>query len=115
MRILVTGAAGFIGSTLSHRLLERGDEVLGYDNLNAYYDPKLKEARLARLTPIKGFSFVRAALEDRAAMEKAFADFRPQRVHVLFADFQGPDHFRGSHPARIRLQGQIERRKTLTN
>jgi len=85
MRILVTGAAGFIGSTLSHRLLDRGDEVLGYDNLNAYYDPKLKEARLARLTPKAGFSFVRAALEDRPAMEKAFADFRPQRVVNLAA------------------------------
>src|ERR1700754_1796689 len=85
MRILVTGAAGFIGSTLSHRLLERGDEVLGYDNVNAYYDPKLKEARLALLTPKAGFSFVRAALEDRAAMEKAFADFAPQRVVNLAA------------------------------
>ncbi|MET0230361.1 MAG: NAD-dependent epimerase [Rhodanobacteraceae bacterium] len=85
MRILVTGAAGFIGSTLSHRLLDRGDEVLGYDNLNAYYDPKLKEARLARLTPKAGFSFVRAALEDRPAMQKAFADFKPQRVVNLAA------------------------------
>jgi UDP-glucuronate 4-epimerase len=85
MRILVTGAAGFIGSTLSHRLLERGDEVLGYDNVNAYYDPKLKEARLERLAPKAGFSFVRAALEDRPAMEKAFAEFRPQRVVNLAA------------------------------
>ncbi|MET0230576.1 MAG: NAD-dependent epimerase [Rhodanobacteraceae bacterium] len=85
MRILVTGAAGFIGSTLSHRLLERGDEVLGYDNVNAYYDPKLKEARLALLAPKAGFSFVRAALEDRPAMENAFADFRPQRVVNLAA------------------------------
>ena len=85
MRILVTGAAGFIGSTLSHRLLERGDEVLGYDNLNDYYDPSLKEARLARLTPHGNFRFVRAALEDRGALEKAFADFRPQRVVNLAA------------------------------
>lgn len=85
MRILVTGAAGFIGSTLSHRLLDRGDEVLGYDNLNDYYDPSLKEARLARLTPHPKFGFVRASLEDRPAMEKAFADFRPQRVVNLAA------------------------------
>jgi UDP-glucuronate 4-epimerase len=85
VRILVTGAAGFIGSTLSHRLLARGDEVLGYDNLNDYYDPTLKEARLARLTPQPGFSFVKASLEDRPALEAAFADFRPQRVVNLAA------------------------------
>jgi UDP-glucuronate 4-epimerase len=85
MRILVTGAAGFIGSALSERLLARGDEVLGYDNVNAYYDPRLKEARLARLLPRQAFSFVRAALEDRPAMEGAFADFKPQRVVNLAA------------------------------
>ena len=85
MRILVTGAAGFIGSKLSERLLERGDEVLGYDNLNDYYDPRLKEARLARLAPLPGFSFVRAALEDRDALDAAFADFKPQRVVNLAA------------------------------
>ena len=85
MRVLVTGAAGFIGSHLSERLLARGDEVLGYDNLNAYYDPALKEARLARLTPQDGFSFVRASLEDRAALEAAFDDFKPQCVVNLAA------------------------------
>jgi UDP-glucuronate 4-epimerase len=85
MRILVTGAAGFIGSALSERLLARGDEVLGYDNLNDYYDPTLKEARLARLLPHAGFSFVRASLEDRPALERAFADFRPERVVNLAA------------------------------
>ena len=77
MRLLVTGAAGFIGSALSARLLERGDEVLGYDNVNAYYDPSLKEARLAPLLARPGFRLVRANLEDRAALEKAFAEFRP--------------------------------------
>ncbi len=85
MRILVTGAAGFIGSALSERLLARGDEVLGYDNVNSYYDPTLKEARLARLTPKAGFSFVRASLEDRPALERAFAGFKPERVVNLAA------------------------------
>ncbi|WP_440224139.1 NAD-dependent epimerase [Dokdonella sp. MW10] len=85
MKVLVTGAAGFIGSTLSTRLLERGDEVLGYDNVNDYYDPRLKEARLARLVDRPGFSFVRASLEDRPALEQAFARFGPQRVVNLAA------------------------------
>ena len=85
MRVLVTGAAGFIGSTLSQRLLARGDEVFGVDNLNDYYDPTLKEARLARLTSQRGFSFLKASLEERAAIDKTFADFRPQRVVNLAA------------------------------
>src|SRR5690349_8469729 len=85
MRILVTGAAGFIGSTLGERLLARGDDVLGYDNLNDYYDPTLKEARLAKLTPHANFRFVRGSLEDRSTLERAFADFRPQRVVNLAA------------------------------
>jgi UDP-glucuronate 4-epimerase len=85
MRILVTGAAGFIGSKLTERLIARGDEVLGYDNLNDYYDPTLKAARLARLTPLPGFSFVKASLEDREALEAAFDDFKPQRVVNLAA------------------------------
>ena len=85
MKVLVTGAAGFIGSTLAHRLLDRGDQVLGYDNLNDYYDVTLKQARLARLTPREGFDFVQASLEDRAAMEEAFDRFRPDRVVNLAA------------------------------
>jgi UDP-glucuronate 4-epimerase len=85
MRILVTGAAGFIGARLSERLLARGDQVLGFDNLNDYYDPALKEARLARLLPQPGFGFHRGSLEDRDAVERAFADFRPERVVNLAA------------------------------
>jgi UDP-glucuronate 4-epimerase len=85
MRILVTGAAGFIGSKLSERLLERGDEVLGFDNVNDYYDPRLKEARLARLLPRKGFTFERASLEDRDAVDRVFGEFRPERVVNLAA------------------------------
>ncbi|MFC5578044.1 NAD-dependent epimerase [Lysobacter niabensis] len=85
MRILVTGAAGFIGARLSEALLARGDEVLGFDDLNAYYDPRLKQARLERLLPHGNFRFVRGALEDRVAMGDAFAAFDPQRVVNLAA------------------------------
>jgi UDP-glucuronate 4-epimerase len=85
MRVLVTGAAGFIGSHLSLRLLARGDEVMGYDNLNDYYDPTLKQARLDRLTPHPNFRFVQASLEDRAALDRVFAEFKPQRVVNLAA------------------------------
>ncbi|QJR15667.1 NAD-dependent epimerase [Usitatibacter palustris] len=73
MRILVTGAAGFIGYHLAERLLRRGDTVVGLDNLNDYYDVALKEARLARLSPQPGFSFARANLADAAAMGSVFA------------------------------------------
>lgn len=72
MNILVTGAAGFIGSHLCHRLLARGDRVTGIDNLNDYYDVTLKEARLARLRANEGFTFVRGDIADRAAMPELF-------------------------------------------
>lgn len=71
--ILVTGAAGFIGSHVATRLLEQGHAVVGFDNVNDYYDPALKRARLARLAAHPGFSFVEASLHDRAAVDDAFS------------------------------------------
>ena len=85
MKVLVTGTAGFIGSTLSHRLLDRGDEVIGIDNLNDYYDVNLKIARLDRLTCRPGFTDIRCDLEDRDAIEKAFVTHKPDRVVNLAA------------------------------
>jgi len=85
MKILVTGSAGFIGSTLTLRLLERGDQVVGFDNLNDYYDVNLKRARLARLQVYPGFTEVRASLEDRTLLTNTFAHHRPQRVVNLAA------------------------------
>ena len=85
MKVLVTGSAGFIGAALSQRLLERGDQVIGYDNLNDYYDVNLKRARLARLQAQPGFTEVRASLEDRAALTATFETHRPQRVVNLAA------------------------------
>jgi len=85
MNILVTGAAGFIGSTLTLRLLARGDRVLGLDNLNDYYDVSLKEARLARLRAHAGFEFEKADIADRDAMTRLFAARRFDAVMHLAA------------------------------
>ena len=85
MRVLVTGAAGFIGMHVSQLLLGRGDTVVGLDNLNDYYDPRLKHARLARLTGLDGFSFVRMDVADRDGMATLFADGRFDRVVHLAA------------------------------
>ena len=84
-KFLLTGAAGFIGSHVAITLLERGDEVVGIDNLNDYYDPTLKDARLARLTGRPGFSFQQLDVSDRAGMESLFARHRFDRVIHLAA------------------------------
>src|SRR3972149_10976155 len=81
--ILVTGAAGFIGFHVARRLLQDGRKVVGLDNLNAYYDPKLKDARLAELAKLPGFQFVKLDLADRAGMAALFAQHRfPFVVHL---------------------------------
>ncbi|MFZ2507938.1 MAG: NAD-dependent epimerase/dehydratase family protein, partial [Steroidobacteraceae bacterium] len=85
MRVLVTGAAGFIGFHVASRLLGRGDAVIGLDNLNPYYDPSLKAARLAILMQQPGFTFARIDLADRAAMEELFVRAQCQRVVHLAA------------------------------
>ena len=85
MKVLVTGTAGFIGYHLAQALLARGDEVVGIDNVNEYYDVSLKEARLARLKNHFAFTEIRISLEDREAINRAFEDHRPQRVVNLAA------------------------------
>lgn len=85
MKVLVTGAAGFIGSSLVLRLLDRGDTVIGLDNHNSYYDPSLKEARLARFADHPAYTHLRADLADRVAIDHAFASHEPQRVVNLAA------------------------------
>jgi UDP-glucuronate 4-epimerase len=84
-KVLITGAAGFIGSHLSLRLLERGDVVVGLDNMNDYYDVRLKHARLARLAAHPAFEHVKISLEDRDAMARLFASGRFDAVVNLAA------------------------------
>ena len=85
MKVLITGAAGFIGNALALRLLDRGDEVVGIDNLNDYYDPSLKEARLARTQDHPGFTDIRIDLEDRQGIADLFAQHKPDGVVNLAA------------------------------
>ena len=85
MKFLVTGAAGFIGFYTARALLDRGDEVVSLDNLSPYYDVKLKKARLAQLEPRNRFTFVEADLADHDAVDRLFAEHKPQRVIHLAA------------------------------
>jgi UDP-glucuronate 4-epimerase len=85
MKVLVTGTAGFIGSAVAQKLLARGDDVIGIDNMSDYYDVALKRARLARLADHPRYSHTTADLADRAAIEALFATTRPQRVVHLAA------------------------------
>lgn len=85
MKILVTGSAGFIGSALTIRLLERGDTVIGIDNHNSYYDPILKEARLARFINHPNYFHLRVDLTDEIAIDRVFKMHKPQRVVNLAA------------------------------
>ena len=85
MKVLITGSAGFIGSALALRLLERGDEVIGIDNLNDYYDVSLKQARLARTDKHPAYTDVRMSLEDREGVAELFRTHRPERVVNLAA------------------------------
>jgi UDP-glucuronate 4-epimerase len=85
MKVLITGAAGFIGSSLALRLLERGDHVIGIDNHNDYYDPAIKEARLARHAGHPNYTHLRIDLSNRKAIDDTFRKHRPQRVVNLAA------------------------------
>ena len=85
MKVLVTGSAGFIGSALTIRLLERGDQVVGIDNHNDYYEPTLKDARLERHVNHRSYTHLRIDLADRTAMEDAFAEHIPQAAINLAA------------------------------
>ncbi len=85
MKVLVTGSAGFIGSTLARRLLDRGEEVIGIDNLNDYYDVKLKKDRLALISSHKNFTNVEISIEDTDAVFGIFEKYKPNRVVNLAA------------------------------
>tara|TARA_B100000787_G_scaffold38142_1_gene26986 strand:- start:6590 stop:7597 length:1008 start_codon:yes stop_codon:yes gene_type:complete len=85
MKLIVTGSAGFIGSSLCLKLLEREDDVIGIDNHNDYYDPQIKEARLARLLKKKNYKHYKIDLSDQKSLENVFKEHKPQRVVNLAA------------------------------
>ena len=104
MKIMLTGAAGFIGMHTTQKLLARGDEVLGVDSLNTYYDPALKQDRLAQLTKSSNFRFAHVDLSDAVQTQALFDQFKPQRVIHLAA--QPGVRYSLSHPQTC-LQNNI--------
>jgi UDP-glucuronate 4-epimerase len=96
--IIVTGAAGFIGSFVAAALLDRGERVLGLDSLNAYYDPALKQARLARLKSRNGFRFLQVDIADEAALKAALADALPHTRRIVHLAAQAGVRFSIEHP-----------------
>ena len=104
MKVLVTGVAGFIGSQAAGTLLARGDEVVGIDNLNDYYDVNLKLARLSRLRGRNNFHFEKADLADRREIERVFEEHKPDRVVNLAAQAGAPcvrESLRRFKPCRL--------------
>ena len=85
MKSLVTGSAGFIGSSLCIKLLERGDNIIGIDNHNDYYDPKIKDARIERLAKYSNYQHIKIDISDRKSLDKVFKDFQPYKVINLAA------------------------------
>ncbi|MAJ23540.1 MAG: capsular biosynthesis protein CpsI [Candidatus Pelagibacter sp.] len=85
MKIIVTGSAGFIGFSLCTKLIERGDEIIGIDNHNDYYDPKIKDARIEILSRKSNYQHYKVDLSDRNTLDKVFEDHKPQRVVNLAA------------------------------
>lgn len=109
MTYLVTGAAGFIGFHTCRRLLERGEEVIGVDSVNDYYDPKLKEARLSRLSSSPGFTFYRCDIADSVAMEGLAAD-RPEIARIIHLAAQAGVRYSLTNPyayTHSNIDGQI--------
>jgi UDP-glucuronate 4-epimerase len=108
--IIVTGAAGFIGSFVAAALLDRGEQVLGLDSLNAYYDPALKQARLKRLEGRNGFRFCQVDLADEAALKDAVADALPEARRIVHVAAQAGVRYSIEQPeqyVRANLNGHF--------
>ena len=108
--IIVTGVAGFIGSYVAQALLDRGQQVLGLDNINSYYDPALKHARLARLQGRNGFRFRQVDIAEPAALRQAVADALPVTAQIVHLAAQAGVRYSIEQPeeyARANLSGHF--------